>query len=120
MGILMTESNSGYVIAFKRDQMGDGSDGLGATLIKAYVNSLLELGNKPSTLVFYNSGVRLATHGSGVEEALAELEDQGIRLLLCGTCVNHFELKPTLAAGKISNMYTISETLAQASHVVYP
>ncbi|WP_263078661.1 sulfurtransferase-like selenium metabolism protein YedF [Endozoicomonas sp. Mp262] len=116
----MIESGDGYVIAFKRDQMGSGSDELGATLIKAYINSLLELNNKPSTLVFYNGGVKLATYGSGVEESLAALESQGIKLLLCGTCVNHFELKAKLAAGEISNMYTISETLAQASHVVYP
>ena len=116
----MTPSNSGYVIAFKRDQMGGGSEELGATLIKAYINSLLELNTQPATIVFYNSGVKLASCDSGVDKTLIELEKKGIRLLLCGTCVNHFNLKSTIAAGKISNMYTISETLAQASHVVYP
>lgn len=116
----MTNTKSGYVIAFKKNKMGGGSDELGETLIKAYINSLLELDSQPSTIVFYNSGVKLACHDSGVEKALAELESRSINLLLCGTCVNYFDLKSSLAAGKISNMYTISETLAQASHVVYP
>ena len=72
----------------------------------------------PDVLVFYNSGVRLAVEGSPVLEDLRALAQAGMRLLICGTCLGHYELKDKVAVGEVSNMYSIAETLLGAGKVV--
>ena len=42
------------------------------------------------------------------------------RCIACGTCVEYFGVKNSLAVGMISNMYTITKYLSEAGHVVYP
>ena len=51
-------------------------------------------------------------------EDLQTLEEQGMRILICGTCLNHFGLKEKVAVGTVSNMYTIAEELLGAGKVV--
>ena len=116
----MNADQQHFVVAFKSDKMGSGDDQLGSLLIKAYINTLVENDNKPAALVFYNAGVLLAAEDSDTAPALQVLEEQGVELLLCGTCVEFFDLKQRLAAGTISNMYAISETLSSTGHVIYP
>ena len=38
----------------------------------------------------------------------------------CGTCLDFYKLKETLAVGSITNMYAIAETLAAAGKVIKP
>ena len=52
--------------------------------------------------------------------ALAALEAAGARLLVCDTCLEYYGLRPQLAAGTVSNMYDILQTLTDAGHVVAP
>jgi hypothetical protein len=40
--------------------------------------------------------------------------------MLCGTCVDHYGVQYDIAVGMISNMVSLTETLASAGHVVYP
>jgi len=109
-----------YVICIKSERMGEGEAELGTILIKAFINSLKEQDKLPTHLVFYNSGVKLTTKDSPVLEALSDLEDKGIRIMVCGTCIDYYGLKDKLGVGMISNMYSITETLANAGHVVVP
>jgi len=112
--------NPDYVICIKSERMGDGEPELGTILIKAFINSLKEQEKLPTHIVFYNSGVKLTTKSSPVIEALGALEDAGIRIIVCGTCIDYYGLKEELGVGMISNMYTITETLSQAGHVIVP
>lgn len=111
---------SHYVVVLNSDAMGQGDDDLGRILIKGYISTLLELDNKPSAILMYNGGARLAARGSGADQPLKALEEQGIDIVVCGACVDFFELKGQLATGRISNMYEIADILATAGHVVYP
>ncbi len=113
-------ARSDYIVVLKNDKMGLGDDELGATLIKGYLNALLEIDAKPSAIIMYNAGVKLAAIGSGAEGALQALAEQGVELIVCGACVNFFELGEQLACGTISNMYVIGEKIAACGHVVYP
>ena len=65
-----------------------------------------------------NSGVKLAIEGSPVLESLDKLEREGVSLLVCGTCLNYFEVKDKLRQGKISNMYEIAEKMLSAEKVI--
>jgi selenium metabolism protein YedF len=112
-------SNS-YVVVVSSDKMGDGDPELGAILMKAFLNSLIEQPILPTHLIFYNSGVKLATIDSGVIGSLKTLDESGVDVMICGTCVDFYEVKTLLAVGRISNMFTITETMAKAGHIIKP
>ncbi|MFZ5942414.1 MAG: sulfurtransferase-like selenium metabolism protein YedF [Bacteroidota bacterium] len=112
--------SSEYVICIKSESMGDGEPELGTILIKAFINSLKDQEKLPTHIIFYNSGVKLTVKNSPVIEALTALESLGIRIMVCGTCIDYYGLKETLGVGMISNMYSITETLAGTGHVIFP
>jgi len=73
---------------------------------------------QPHTIVFLNTGVKLVCQGSPVLDDLHTLENKGVEMLVCGTCLGYFELKAKLAVGQVSNMYDIAETMLSAGKVV--
>ena len=107
-----------FVIA--TDTMGKGSDELGAILMKAFIHVTTELETIPDVMIFYNSGVKLVAEGSDFINDLKELEKKGGKMLVCGTCVNYFNLTGKIAAGVVSNMYDIAGTLSRAGRIVKP
>lgn len=106
------------VIAISSDSMGHGDEELGKVLLRNYIHTLTDISPKPHTLIFFNAGVTLATEGSPLLADLATLHRQGVRILLCGTCLAHYDLKEQVRVGEISNMYAISETMLKASKVI--
>lgn len=114
------KTNETYVVQLISDKMGRGDDNLGDILMRAFINSLGEQEKLPSHIVMYNSAVKLATYASEVSPALRTLENLGVKVVVCGTCADFFALKEDLAVGEISNMYTITEILANTGHVVTP
>jgi selenium metabolism protein YedF len=112
--------SSAYVVVISSDRMGEGDPQLGAILMKGFLNALHEQPVLPTHLIFYNSGVKLVVKESGVVTSLQELEAAGIEILVCGTCVDFYELKEQVGAGRISNMFTLTELMAKTGHVVKP
>jgi len=100
------------------DRMGEGSDELGRLLMKNFIMTLVELKELPDRILFVNSGVLLAVEGSEVVEALEALGNRGVEVLSCGLCLDFFKKKELLAAGGVTNMLTIAESLLQARSVV--
>ncbi len=100
------------------DIMGRGEAELGAILIRGFFHALGEAQPRPDTIILFNTGVRLACEGSPLLGDLRALEDDGVEVLACGTCLNHFGLTDQLAVGQVSNMYTIAETLVNAGRVI--
>ncbi len=107
-----------FVIA--SNVMGYGNDELGGVLMKAFLHTAIELEQKPDVMIFYNAGVLLAAADSDVIENLKALEAKGVKLLICGTCVNYFNLTGKIGAGTLSNMYDIAGTLSKAGRIVKP
>ncbi len=105
-------------IAFASDTMGEGSEELGRILIKSFIYTITEVTPYPSTLIFYNGGVRLTCEGSEVLEDLKALEEKGVEIISCGTCLDFFEIKEKLQVGEVSNMYTIYEKLKNPANLV--
>ncbi|MHC1705355.1 MAG: sulfurtransferase-like selenium metabolism protein YedF [Tenuifilaceae bacterium] len=108
------------VIAFQSNRLGEGAEDLGNILIKAFVNTLPEISLRPKTLVFLNSGILLTLNDSLVLDSLKKLEENGVEILVCGTCLDYYNKKMDLGVGNISNMYDILERLTTASNVIYP
>lgn len=109
-----------YVVCIKGELMGDGDPELGKLLMETFVDNLKLQEQLPTHVVLYNGGVKLAMKESPVCNSLTELEELGIRIMLCGTCIDHYGLQFDIGVGMISNMVVITETLAEAGHVVTP
>ena len=100
--------------------LGTGDEALGSILMKSFLKTLLELETKPNGLILINSGVWLSSEGSDVLETLRTLSEKGVEILSCGTCLDFYGLKEKMKVGKVSNMYTIAQTLLEAERVVRP
>ncbi len=98
-------------IGIGSDVMGTGDPELGRILMKSYIYTISETEPFPTTMVFFNAGVKLTTEGSPVLEDLKNLEALGVEIISCGTCLDFYSLKSSLEVGEISNMYTIYEKL---------
>ncbi len=108
------------VIVFSENCMGRGNDELGTVLAKAFIHTIVDIGNLPDTMIFYNTGVKLTVKDSDVIDDLKKLEDLGVEILVCGTCTNYFEITDNVSAGIISNMYDIATRMTTAGRLVMP
>lgn len=106
------------VLLIKQQTLGNGSEELGSILMKSFFVSLREAQNTPKTLILINGGVLLATDESPVLLSLQELQAKGVRILVCGTCLDYFDVKAKLAIGEVSNMYSLVELLTGADRVI--
>lgn len=113
-------SGTDTVVVISSDVMGSGDDDLGRLLLKAFINTLTKTDMLPSRILFYNSGVKIAAAGSGSDDDLEFLFNNGVELLICGTCVNYFELQGKIKTGIISNMFDIVNILNNAGRIVRP
>lgn len=98
-----------YLIA--SETLGKGSDELGQNLMQMVLYSLTQLENTPSTIAMMNSGVKLATLNDETVESLKELEKRGVRILVCGACLNYYKLTEELKVGEVSNAFEIMSSL---------
>lgn len=100
--------------------LGIGDEALGAILMRSFLKTLMELDPKPTRVILINSGVRLASEGSEVLEALQALSGHGVEIFSCGTCLDFYGLKEKLRVGKISNMYDIAQSLLESDRLIRP
>lgn len=112
------QSAGPLVLVIPDERMGRGDPELGDILMRGFFHTLSEVVPLPKTIIFFNSGVKLVVEGSKVLEDIKTLQENGIEILACGTCLGHYDLKEKVAVGTISNMYTIAETLLGAGKVI--
>lgn len=100
------------------DRMGFGDDELGKKLMISFIKTIKEMGDELWRLVFVNNGVKLAVKGSPVIEDLIDYEKNGLSILVCGTCLSHFNLLDAKEAGETTNMLDIVTAMQLADKVV--
>jgi selenium metabolism protein YedF len=100
------------------DRIGFGDDELGLALMVNFLRTLKEMGNELWRLVFVNNGVKLTIDGSEVLEDLREYEKDGLKILVCGTCLNHFNLLERKQVGETTNMLDIVTAMQLADKVI--
>ncbi len=108
------------VIYVGNNCMGRGDDELGAKLMRGFLRTMIDSPPLPWRMIFINSGVKLTTIDQEAVEAISLLEERGVEVLSCGTCLEHFNLKDKLGAGKVTNMFEVIETLNSATKVISP
>lgn len=100
------------------DRIGFGDDELGLKLMVNFVRTLKEMGPELWRLVLVNNGVKLTIDGSEVLTDLKEFEQNGLRILVCGTCLDHFKLLERKQVGETTNMLDIVTAMQLADKVI--
>jgi selenium metabolism protein YedF len=110
----------GTVVVISSQAMGTGDDVLGKTLMKGFIFALSKSEYLPEKILFYNGGALLTAEGSESLEDLKLMADEGVEIMTCGTCINHYKLNPTPAVGTVTNMYDITENQMNALKIIKP
>lgn len=118
--ICVPDARADRLVVISSETMGEGDPVLGKTLLKGFIFALTQQDLLPQTILFYNGGAHLTCVGSASLEDLRSLEAQGVEILTCGTCLNHYQLTEKLAVGGVTNMYVIAEKMLQAASVIKP
>ncbi|GAB6099234.1 sulfurtransferase-like selenium metabolism protein YedF [Halanaerocella petrolearia] len=105
------KDNRGKVYFFTSDTLGEGEEELGNILMKGFISTLLNVTPLPEKIIFINSGVKVPTLNQEAKEHLKELEDKGVTILSCGTCLEYYGVESDLEVGSVSNMYEILDSL---------
>ena len=100
------------------DRIGFGDETLGQKLMVNFIRTLKEMGPELWRLVLVNNGVKLAVAGSPVLEDLKAYEAAGATVLVCGTCLEHFNLLAQKQVGQTTNMLDIVTAMQLADKVV--
>lgn len=100
------------------DCMGHGDDDLGEKLMMSFLKTLKEMGDELWRLVFVNNGVKLTIEGADVLPVIQELDKEGVHILVCGTCLTHFDLLNQKQVGETTNMLDIVTAMQLADKVI--
>jgi len=111
-------SNEKTLVLISKNTMGFGDDVLGAGLMLNFLNTLNEMGETLWRLIFLNSGIKLTIEGAKTLPAIQHLEAQGVSILVCGTCLTHFDLLDQKRVGETTNMLDIVTSLQLADKVI--
>ena len=110
--------NSSILIVVNKDGMGDADRELQQKLITTYFNLLIDADLLPGAIAFYAEGVKLAVEGSPVLDSLRALEEKGVHLILCQTCLKHYSLLEKINVGIVGGMTDIIAAQWKADKVV--
>ena len=100
------------------DRIGFGDDELGLKLMVNFLRTLKEMGSELWRLVFVNNGVKLTIDGSQVLDDLQNYEKEGLKILVCGTCLDHFSILEKKKVGETTNMLDIVTAMQLADKVI--
>ena len=118
--IKCTPSKKNTLVVISSNTMGEGNPELGKTLLKGFIYALTQQDELPDQMLFYNGGAYLTCEGSPSLEDLKSLEEQGVEIRTCGTCLNFYGLTDKLQAGEVTNMYDIAERMSKADRTIKP
>ncbi|MBI5550017.1 MAG: sulfurtransferase-like selenium metabolism protein YedF [Desulfobacterales bacterium] len=113
-----TGANQKIMVMCATDRIGFGDETLGQKLMVNFIRTLKEMGPELWRLVLVNNGVKLAVAGSPVLAELKAYEATGTSVLVCGTCLEHFNLLAQKQVGQTTNMLDIVTAMQLADKVV--
>jgi hypothetical protein len=115
------DSLKSTVIVFTRDGMGSVAAQDHELQIKVtgtFLKLIGSSGDLPGAICFYTDGVKLACEGSSLLEELKALETQGVRLIVCKTCLDYFALADKVQVGIVGGMPDIIDAMTKAGKVI--
>jgi hypothetical protein len=105
-------------ILINSDGMGAAEEALRHKLLGVYLTMLRENGLYPGAICFYAAGVKMVVEGSPVLDLLRSLEEYGVRLIICSTCLQYYGLTEKVRVGVVGGMSDIILAQWMASKVI--
>jgi hypothetical protein len=106
------------IILITKEGIGSADLTLQHKLFNTYLTLLLEYDSLPAAICFYTEGVKLVVEGSPFIERLSKIEQMGVRLIICSTCLDYFGLSGKVRIGIVGSMSDILEAQANANKVI--
>lgn len=106
------------VVLVPTDCIGRGDEELGRAVMANYLATYLEVADRIWSVILMNYGAKMACEEGKNLESLKKLEAEGIRILVCGTCLAHFGLMDKLLVGEVSNLLDIVTMMSEADKVI--
>jgi hypothetical protein len=110
--------NKNTALVFSSYGMGTATEELRLKLAENYLSIIIKENQLPNFMLFYAEGVKLVTKGSPVIDAFKEIEDRGVKLIVCKTCLNYYNLIEGVKAGMIGTMMDICEIQTNVDKVI--
>ncbi|WP_022851838.1 sulfurtransferase-like selenium metabolism protein YedF [Limisalsivibrio acetivorans] len=115
---VLTESSESIVLHISGECLGAEDETLGRKLMKGFLGNVKNMDSIPETLILVNTSVRMAVSDEDTVAVLKELEDMGVEVLCCGTCLEHFGIADNLRAGKIADAHTVMTKMFKADKLI--
>jgi len=87
-------------------------------LAKKFLTLIAQHNPLPAQICFYTDGVKLTVEGSPALDELKTLQDQGVELVICSTCVDTFGLRDKVRVGVVGGMPDIITAITQADNAI--
>lgn len=101
------------VVLVTSDAFGKGESELGETVMETFFTVLKQQPELPAAVFFMNRGVFCLTNQSLTSLHVKELQEKGVKVYACKTCVDHYGVEKDLTAGEISSMAHFVELAAK-------
>lgn len=102
------------------DKMGEGDPELGRKLMKSFLAELAKSDQHIDVVGCANSGIMLTTEGSEVIDSLKKLEERGVQIATCGTCLDHMKRRDKLLIGGVGTMDMTVQVMTTATKIIRP
>jgi len=100
------------LILIGSDSLGAPEPDLGRLLMGNFLRNLGDRADLPNCIVLWNGGVLLAAADSPVLDHLKRLDERGVAIVSCRTCIEYFELESKVGVGQVDGMVGILERLS--------
>ena len=107
---------SDSVILVTNYGMGNSDEALQIKLFQKYLQLITESDLLPNSICFYTNGVKCVASNSSLLPALQAIEEKGVRLVVCNTCLEYFGLESSI--GIVGGMTDIIEAQFAAEKVI--
>lgn len=105
------------ILLLKDDTIGENGE-LGHKLMMSFLSTLLTTQTPLVEIYLLNRAVLLATTDVEGIEILKRLEEKGIKIYACQTCLGYFNVLDKLKVGNVGNMQGTINTLLESSSVI--
>lgn len=92
----------------------------GEKMLVKFIHTLEDGDRKPDVICFYTEGVKLACEGSPIVASVAGLQDAGVKIAICKTCLEYYGILDKVRVGEVGGMDTIVSHLTSADVVIAP
>jgi selenium metabolism protein YedF len=111
-------SRKDILMVVATDQLGKEEE-LGRILIKGFFETMTVTKEIPHTIFFLNTGVKLTTLNEELITVLNKIEQMGVEIFSCGTCLKYYGLESSLKVGYRGTTNNILEGMADRMKTVW-